>query len=263
MMNQDDQEMPPSYPRVREMATRILKETNESAHLEKKWIHGFCKRNPRIISLFDVKIDTKRIVGTRHDIMKAFYDRFAKVMHKYNVEPAHIWHMDKTGCHVGKGCNGWVLGRNCENKKTLVKDSENREWVTILECINGVGDWLRPLVIFKEKKVQSTWFLSDCPRWRYTCTENGWTSNPLGMDWLMNSFIKEAVPSSGAHSILIMDNHRSHSSVEIEYECLKHNIHLVYLPPHSSHILQPLDSFSFGPLKQRCKNYPWNLQRVI
>lgn len=34
------------------------------------------------------------------------------------------------------------------------------------------------------------------------------------------------------------------------WECCKNNIYLLYLPPHTSHVLQPLDVAIFGPLKQ-------------
>ena len=33
------------------------------------------------------------------------------------------------------------------------------------------------------------------------------------------------------------------------YLCYINKIHLLYLPPHTSHVLQPLDQSVFGPLK--------------
>jgi hypothetical protein len=33
------------------------------------------------------------------------------------------------------------------------------------------------------------------------------------------------------------------------WECFKNNIHLLFLPPHTSHVLQPLDLLVFSPLK--------------
>lgn len=51
-----------------------------------------------------------------------------------------------------------------------------------------------------------------------------------------------------------MDNHGSHASVEGQFSCQQQNVHIVFLPPHSSHMLQPLDLSYFGPLKERCKN---------
>jgi hypothetical protein len=47
-----------------------------------------------------------------------------------------------------------------------------------------------------------------------------------------------------------MDGHESHHSTEFELFCKDHKIITLCMPPHSSHILQPLDVGCFGPLKK-------------
>ncbi|EXU95019.1 DDE superfamily endonuclease [Metarhizium robertsii] len=47
-----------------------------------------------------------------------------------------------------------------------------------------------------------------------------------------------------------MDGHESHHSTDFELFCKDHKIITVYMPAHSSHILQPLDVGCFGPLKR-------------
>ena len=47
-----------------------------------------------------------------------------------------------------------------------------------------------------------------------------------------------------------MDGHESHHSTAFELFCKDHNIITLCMPPHSSHILQPLDAGCFGPLKK-------------
>jgi len=49
---------------------------------------------------------------------------------------------------------------------------------------------------------------------------------------------------------LILDGHESHHSTEFELHCQQNNIITLYMPLHSSHLLQPLDIGCFGPLKQ-------------
>ena len=48
----------------------------------------------------------------------------------------------------------------------------------------------------------------------------------------------------------MLDGHKSHHSDEFETYYENHNIVTLYMPPHLSHILQPLDIGYFGPLKQ-------------
>jgi len=49
--------------------------------------------------------------------------------------------------------------------------------------------------------------------------------------------------------LLITDGHDSHTDFAVINFCRKNNIHLVLLPPHSTHLLQPLDLAIFGPTK--------------
>src|SRR5436190_17682455 len=48
---------------------------------------------------------------------------------------------------------------------------------------------------------------------------------------------------------LICDDHDSHISGRFIHHCFQHDIVLILLPPHCSHLLQPLDVCIFGPLK--------------
>jgi hypothetical protein len=45
-----------------------------------------------------------------------------------------------------------------------------------------------------------------------------------------------------------MDGHSSHATAEFDKFCVEKKIIPLYLPPHSSHILQPLDVSCFSPL---------------
>ena len=69
------------------------------------------------------------------------------------------------------------------------------------------------------------------------------------MDW-MEHFKKHTKPTSDDPVLLILDNHSSHKSYQSYCFCRENNIHLVSLPPHTSHRLQPLDICFYGPLKE-------------
>jgi hypothetical protein len=50
--------------------------------------------------------------------------------------------------------------------------------------------------------------------------------------------------------LLIMDDHGSHITANVISFCMNNAIGLLILPPHTSHLLQPLDISVFGPLKR-------------
>ena len=52
-----------------------------------------------------------------------------------------------------------------------------------------------------------------------------------------------------APCVLIFDGHRSHTTTAFITYVMRNNIILLRLPPHPSHLLQPLDVRLFGPVK--------------
>lgn len=51
--------------------------------------------------------------------------------------------------------------------------------------------------------------------------------------------------------MLILDGHGSHTHIDFMWECRVNQVEIIYLPAHSSHVLQPLDLGVFAPLKSR------------
>jgi hypothetical protein len=56
--------------------------------------------------------------------------------------------------------------------------------------------------------------------------------------------------AQGNPRILVCDGHDSHISGNFIAHCMSNNIILLVMPPHSSHLTQPLDVAVFGPLKR-------------
>ncbi|KAF2192836.1 CENP-B protein, partial [Zopfia rhizophila CBS 207.26] len=54
----------------------------------------------------------------------------------------------------------------------------------------------------------------------------------------------------GVRRLLVINGHESHNSLEFQQLCKEKNIITLYMPSHSSHLLQPLNVGCFGPLKQ-------------
>ena len=127
----------------------------------------------------------------------------------------------------------------------------NREWVTVIEGVNAEGWAIPPFVIFKGQCHLSAWYSDDVPcDWVIAVSDNGWTTNELGLRWLQHFEDHTNNRMTGAWRLLILDGHESHKSTEFEAFCQDHKIITLCMPAHSSHLLQPLDVGSFGPLKK-------------
>jgi hypothetical protein len=249
IIDEDLRAHPPSHGRVREMATRILRMNNDHEPLGHLWVTNFLRRNPRVHSVVGRSIEASRAEAATPELIRDFLELFERTRLRLNIPPEAIWNMDETGLALGV-CNNSQVIASSHKKKAYKKTPENREWVSIVECVSATGQRLRPAIIFKGKHLQTTWFpLESIPDWFYTSSENGWTSNNVAIEWLNRCFIPESASSLGVNRLLLLDGHGSHSQDDFMIACYMSKIHVLYIPPHSSHILQPLDLAPFSVVK--------------
>jgi len=81
-----------------------------------------------------------------------------------------------------------------------------------------------------------------------TVSPSGWSNGEIFRHYLENHILKFA--SGSSKKLVILDGHKSHASVGLVEWALGKGIVLFILPPHCSHILQPLDVGCFGPLQR-------------
>lgn len=116
-------------------------------------------------------------------------------------------------------------------------------------CATG---WAVPsYVVVKGKYHLLPWYQNgQFPKdWRIHTSENGWTTNEIGLDWIKHFNQHTKARTKGVYRLLVLDGHESYHSSNFEDYCQENNIITLCMPPHSSHFLQPLDVWCFGPLK--------------
>ena len=241
ILGEDSRAQPPSHPRMREMATRILRMNGDIRPLGRRWIPQFLARNPRVASIIGRKIESARTIAANYNTINEWLELFERTRKMLGIPYENVRNFDETGVALGVCTNQQVIA-DARKKKAYNKSPESREWESVLECVSAVGKKLQCVVIFKGVHLQSTWFPSvNTPDWLYTTSMNGWTSNAIRLEWLRRIFIPNTSPSGSGHRLLILDGHGSHTPIDFMWECKENKIHLLYLPSHASHLLQPLD----------------------
>ncbi|KAJ8927801.1 hypothetical protein NQ314_019682 [Rhamnusium bicolor] len=71
-------------------------------------------------------------------------------------------------------------------------------------------------------------------------------------EWFKNVFLNKVTELP---ALLIYDGHLSHISIELVELAIQHDVTLFKLPPHTSHILQPLDVCVFWGVKSKWDQY--------
>jgi hypothetical protein len=179
--------------------------------------------------------------------------------------------MDESGFAVGASQSSKALV-NIREKSSWKVVRARQEWITAIECASASGAAIPPLLIFKAKYTNTAW-IPPCtpPEWRFSTSQSGWTSDSHAYEWLTTVFQPATLlDDPGTRRLLIMDGHGSHITANVISFCINRAIDLPILPPHTSHLLQPLHVSVFGPLKRSlaaetdaaCRLDPGRIQRV-
>ena len=135
----------------------------------------------------------------------------------------------------------------------------NREFISLLACINATGQAIPPSLIYKGESttLQSSWIEDWLPEnvAHFAISPNGWSCNTLGLHWLEAIFHRYTKDRAGrGRRLLIVDGHSSHVNLRFINLCDRLRILLLILPPHTTHRLQPLDVSLFAALARYYTN---------
>ena len=250
ILNLDSKGFPPRCSSVEDMANRLLAERN-APRVGVNWTSTFIKRRPELTMRFNRKYDYQRALCEDPDVIRAWFALVYNTVNKYGILEADIYNFDETGFMMGILATMMVVTSAERQGKAKSKQPGNRDWATVIQAINALGWAIPPFVIVKGKNHLNSWY-EDSPLpqdWVITTSENGWTTNEKGMDWIRHFDKHTKLRTIGKYRLLVLDGHESHHSTEFELYCKENNIITLCMPPHSSHILQPLDVGCFGPLK--------------
>jgi hypothetical protein len=230
----------PRYPIVRDMAEEIrirrvasintpTSEDISYQPLGEQWVQRFLQRHPTLKSVISSQIESQRLSDVSKQKVNQFFDALITEMERHNITWENVYNMDKTGNALG----------TVEAARVIVDSTLQTRYQA-------------PLIIFKGENINTQWVPPGLPGdWKWACNTKGWTSNIHGVEWLRRCFEPATrEKANGRWRLLICDGHDSHISGNFIYHCRQYKITLLLLPPHSSHLLQPLDIGLFGPLKK-------------
>jgi len=231
-------------------ASRLLPPTTPLMHINNKWIQRFQARHPEVGSVYARQLEHVRKEGATYEHVKRWFDAVGAMLQEHKYNPADMWNMDESGFGIGEEQAMKVLVHLDSTQKHKVVGGK-QEWATTIECISAAGEALAPLIIFKGQDMNTRWLNEQSPQgWHFATSKNGWTSNNLGLAWLMNIFEPlTREKAAGRQRLLIADGHGSHIQGDFIAYCMENKIDLMIMPPHCSHILQPLDVGVFVAFK--------------
>ncbi|XP_063634481.1 jerky protein homolog-like [Cydia splendana] len=216
------------------------------------WFTSF--RNRHGLSLKKAQpVEHARKVNTDPFSINEYFELLQATLKKLNLEqmPSQIWNLDETSVSFDPSKTKVVGKKGVPSSRTT--HGTGKDNTTVLTAVNADGVKISPLIIFKGKFVWDSWMANTDKKYNfelsYAASPNGWIDSNIFLNYLEKVFI----PALGKDRpvLLIYDGHNSHVNLNVVELALKNNITILKLPPHTSHLLQPLDVAVFKSFKSR------------
>ena len=222
----------------------------------RKWSSLFRKRHPEITLRTPEKLQLARAKCCTLEILGAWFKEFGEFLEARSLlnKAECIWNADEAGFPLCATSGKVISIRNSKNVYAITADT--KEQITALCAISAAGDALPPMHIFPGTRFKYNPMLNCVDGACFGHSPTGWISTELFYGWIANHFAKRV---SVRPVVLLVDGHSSHIDIHTSKFCRENNILLYCLPPHSSHLTQPLDVSFFKPLKsawgKACNSY--------
>ena len=214
------------------------------------WSLRFLQRHPEYYIRKQKPLASERAHAHDTSEFQAHFMRFKDAKDKKGILDKDVWNFDETGFRIGVGKAQWVIIKD-ENGRLFMADPDNRESITAVEAIQSGGEDIPPMIILSGKQHLEKYFvLNDLdPDILIAVSDTGYSNDDLSMEWLYHFDRHSRPKTTGAWRMLVMDGHGSHLYKDFIQYCHDNNIIPFQLPPHTTHLLQPLDIVCFQPLK--------------
>jgi len=251
IINLDQRGFAPTYAAIRDMADKLLA-ARDAGQVGVHWPRNFVKRTNSLTTRFNRAYDRQRALCEDPTVIRGWFELVEQTKAKYGICDEDVYNFDEAGLMMGKIMTQLVVTASERKGRPKAVQPGNRESVTLIAAINAAGWSIPPFLIFAGQYHLSSWYEgADIPRdWAIAVSDNGWTNNELGVEWLKHFITHTEGKVVGARRLLILDGHESHHSLKFQELCKENNIYTLCMPPHSSHLLQPLDVGCFSPLKR-------------
>lgn len=208
-------------------------------------------RRPDLVIRSPEGCNTNRMRGMNEEVVNKYFDDLMYIMTSLGLQekPECIWNADETGMQFSPIPSKVLAKRG--SRELLARTNNTKDSITLMVTINAKGQAMPPLCVTKGKThrcVQSFATLDAPTGTVWTYQDNAWMNNAIGLEWFQQVFLKHCGPQRP--QLLILDSHGSHEVVELLELARNENIHVLALPPHATHMLQPLDRVVFAPFKK-------------
>ncbi len=240
------------YPFTKREAVALVQRVLNGKGLERSvtdgWWARFSERHPSLSLRTAMPLSLARAMATDNEVLGRYYDLLEDTLVKNDLlnDPHRIYNCDETGIPLNPKPLKVIDLKKAKHPSYLTGDTKTQ--VTVLACTNAAGAVIPPFCIFDRKTLNPLLTKGEVPGTLYGLSGNGWMTRDLFNEWFQRHFLLYA-PSTRP-LLLLLDGHSSHYCPETIRTAAASQIIIFALPPHTTHLTQPLDKSAFACLKK-------------
>ena len=224
------------------------------------WLKGFMQRQPGLAKRQPQLCESFRFTAVSSPNMENYFRVLGEAIK--DVPPEKIWNMDESGISlrntrstVGGSISflsrrfyahnypiSQVIAQKGQRNVNVVYEGENKH-VTFVACVSAAGASITPIMIFSGQRPLAK-HMKGYPEAVLKMSESGFINNDIWYDW-----VQHFVAETGGNCVLIADWHSTRADLRALQYLREHNVKLVVLQPHTTHVCQPLDVSGFRSMK--------------
>ena len=202
------------------------------------------------------KLAIIRAKASSIETVTKYYDELNTIMSSNGLhdKPENIYNIDETNISLEHNDNPPKVVFNRGSNAQAITSPRGQN-VTLIGSGNAQGKFLPPYYVFPGKRWNPVFIENTCAGTSGEMSENGWSNTVIFNNFLRDHFVKYVNPSARSNPVLVLfDGHKSHVNLALQEWGRANNVIFFILPPHTSHLLQPLDVGCFAPLKVTTEN---------
>lgn len=234
---------------TKERGGGVFKDGGPSRH----WWRGFRHRHPTLSLRRPDPLDRGRAAMTNENTIRTFFNLLKEIYDANDLlkRPQLVFNCDETMVDLNKSSEKVVVPRRQRNAHSV--NIASTEHVTALCTVSADGKALPPMIVFKGGFPGGPYSRKGPINAIYAKSESGFVDGELFLEWFRHIFLVHT--PSNKPRLLLLDGHASHLGAPLIREAIQNDVTLLCLPPHTTHMLQPLDVAVFRSLKAKISKY--------
>jgi hypothetical protein len=240
------------------------------------WFRRFKERSHSQLWFSSSKtIDASRIYDVSDESIEDFMVQSAKLAENTKLQPCFVFNIDESPCDALRSTLKVMLDRNALHTGVIKLPWDSLR--TIVPVVAADGSIFMILFIYQDgsKKApplsMKPWMgsqnrngLRSSIDYYYATTSKGYMIKEL-WKMLIDKFVEKLTPiKNGADALVYMDRLASHLDLESTKKLVEHGIEVLFLPPHTTHRIQPLDQAPLANFKRAlCREKHGELHRRL